>query len=421
MSPLLPAARAHQAERHPALDAGIRRDPPYIDPSPGAGTTLLSSDPHWDEYYEYEEPEDDPDTLLPPAVPVHTTDVLSSSTQGSPTIPTIGQVPSVVGNPTLHLSSSSLVSTSILPSVINPSDTTLSPLPPVTTTSIFTPTTTTPQNTGLGFQGPRFGSTTLPAKVALTPSTDSNPVLSGSAGGAKKRTGFPGGAVAAIVIILLLVMGALAFFLLRRRRIQRRTARRVTWTANAWQQPTAEASLEKGAAETDPISLSDIGAPAGVPSTRGNEGVGGAAQPRVPIIPRKSPPPYLNIPQADEASATQPRSNDNPVYSSAPSPQPSVVRTVATESTQDVTALVRVTFVPQLPDELAIAPGETLYIRTEFDDGWALCANARGEQGMVPLECLEGGGGQFAEFQPPPVDWHNRDSRRVSSLRSLVV
>lgn len=82
--------------------------------------------------------------------------------------------------------------------------------------------------------------------------------------------------------------------------------------------------------------------------------------------------------------------------------------------------LVRVTFVPQLPDELAITPGETVYIRTEFDDGWALCANTRGEQGMVPLECLEGGGGHFAEFPPPSVDWHKRDSRRVSSLRSVA-
>ncbi|KAI0053968.1 hypothetical protein FA95DRAFT_1479519, partial [Auriscalpium vulgare] len=57
--------------------------------------------------------------------------------------------------------------------------------------------------------------------------------------------------------------------------------------------------------------------------------------------------------------------------------------------------LVRVTFVRSLPDELAITPGETLQITSRFDDGWALCTNARGVQGMVPLECLEGGGGQF--------------------------
>lgn len=80
----------------------------------------------------------------------------------------------------------------------------------------------------------------------------------------------------------------------------------------------------------------------------------------------------------------------------------------------DVPALVRMTFVPQLPDELTITPGETVYIRTEFDDGWALCVNSHEKQGMVPLECLEGGGGQFAGRS------QLRDTRRASSLNSAV-
>lgn len=70
------------------------------------------------------------------------------------------------------------------------------------------------------------------------------------------------------------------------------------------------------------------------------------------------------------------------------------------------------TFIPQLPDELAITPGETLYIQTEYDDGWALCANISGKEGMVPLECVEGVGGQFAGVS------HTRMMRRASSLRS---
>jgi hypothetical protein len=90
------------------------------------------------------------------------------------------------------------------------------------------------------------------------------------------------------------------------------------------------------------------------------------------------------------------------------------VSTVPSTPLPDVPVLVRMTFVSQLPDELAITPGETLYIRTEFDDGWALCVNSRGKEGMVPLECVEGGGGQFTGRS------ELRTMRRASSLNSAV-
>jgi hypothetical protein len=50
---------------------------------------------------------------------------------------------------------------------------------------------------------------------------------------------------------------------------------------------------------------------------------------------------------------------------------------------------IKSTYIPTLPDELSIDVGETVRVKKEFDDGWALCVNARGEQGMIPLECLE--------------------------------
>lgn len=52
-------------------------------------------------------------------------------------------------------------------------------------------------------------------------------------------------------------------------------------------------------------------------------------------------------------------------------------------------ALVRNAFLPNLPDELAVGQGEMVRVLAEYDDGWALCANMRGEQGAVPLECLQ--------------------------------
>lgn len=394
MSPFLPAVRAHQAVRHPASDVGNHLS---IKPSPGARGILLSGR-HWNSYFEQGP---DPDSL-PPVSPV-------SSGQGPP-ITTAVRGSSVLDIPVSQGPSPSIsLPTPTSLTVINLSGTSSSSSLPTTTTS-------TPQNTGVRFPGPRLGSTVLPAMGVVTSSADPNPVLVGATSQARNHPGLSAGAIAAIVIVILLAMGTLAFFLLRGRLIQKRTARRATWTVNAWGRPTADMSSEKGATETRPISLPDVGAASGATSTGGNEG--GSAQLQVLIIPRKSPPPY--IPQTGEDPVTPLRSHNSPVYSSAPSPQMSTVRALASESTQGQSALVRVTFVPQLPDELAITPGETVYIRMEFDDGWALCANTRREQGMVPLECLEGGGGQFAELPPPSVKWHNRDSRRVSSLRSPV-
>lgn len=50
-------------------------------------------------------------------------------------------------------------------------------------------------------------------------------------------------------------------------------------------------------------------------------------------------------------------------------------------------------YVPTLPDELAISTGETLKVLQEFDDGWSECMNSAGEAGMVPLECFGKQGG----------------------------
>ncbi|KZP08719.1 hypothetical protein FIBSPDRAFT_686906, partial [Athelia psychrophila] len=67
------------------------------------------------------------------------------------------------------------------------------------------------------------------------------------------------------------------------------------------------------------------------------------------------------------------------------------------------------TFIPCLPDELSISTGETVRVLARYDDGWAMCVNGTGEQGMVPTECLDSGNGRVGSG-----DW--RASRRVSSL-----
>lgn len=76
-------------------------------------------------------------------------------------------------------------------------------------------------------------------------------------------------------------------------------------------------------------------------------------------------------------------------------------------------ATVIYTFITSLPDELSIRVGETIRVLAEYDDGWALSLNARGEQGMVPLQCLDRGVGGRRSFDgDADVD----GMRRVSSL-----
>jgi hypothetical protein len=109
-------------------------------------------------------------------------------------------------------------------------------------------------------------------------------------------------------------------------------------------------------------------------------------------------------------------SYNNPTYSAPVSPSVSssgeIISTYnSTDTSGKPTAIIRCTFIPSLPDELSITTGETVTIVNEYDDGWALCANVRGEQGMVPVECLAK---DAATPRAPESDWKN--AQRASSL-----
>ncbi|KAJ7720513.1 hypothetical protein B0H16DRAFT_1604483 [Mycena metata] len=54
----------------------------------------------------------------------------------------------------------------------------------------------------------------------------------------------------------------------------------------------------------------------------------------------------------------------------------------------DLPVVVQATFGTGLPDELTIQSGEILHVLHEYTDGWVLCQNDKGEQGMVPSKCL---------------------------------
>lgn len=183
---------------------------------------------------------------------------------------------------------------------------------------------------------------------------------------------------------------------------------------------------------------------AGIGAGRAPGGYPGAQ--RAPYVPKPPQASYNNpVVTTPLSISTGPFSNANAVRSTPGNSSPRSIMTygttftAATHKTSTSTssankvnggaamAVVRVTYIPSMPDELSISPGEMLRIASAYDDGWALCVNGRGEQGMVPLECLEGGPGQFGGYQDGSSDgsaaggsvYGNgtaRNSRRASSL-----
>ncbi|KAK0239593.1 hypothetical protein EDD85DRAFT_822557 [Armillaria nabsnona] len=176
--------------------------------------------------------------------------------------------------------------------------------------------------------------------IASTPASASDVQQNGAV---SKQT-LPAGAIAGIVIAVVLVVVAVILILLRNRFMQRRRSRVSTWISRP--------RLANTGLAFDPASdtYNDVPQSSGMQFNQS----GAMATP-------------LTMPSA---------SWNNAGISPGTIPPPS-------------SAIVKSRFIPSLPDELPISNGETVRILQEFDDGWALCANGREEQGMVPLECLE--------------------------------
>ncbi|KAI9460026.1 hypothetical protein F5148DRAFT_1217855 [Russula earlei] len=297
-------------------------------------------------------------------------------------------------------SSSSIVLSSSLPPPSPPP----SPSP---TSSTSTPLIPSPRASSPDSPNIPFGSATMPATTS-----PADTFLAGTTGGSGTHSGLSGGAIAAIVLLVLFVLCAASFFVVRNRRIQKRVASRVTWTTGLTPRPDSDSSLEKGVGHVHSVASDAAAAgPSQPPPAGPGDSVVGAPVP-VRTIARKPPLPYSPV-----SPTAPPQSYNNPPVSPVSDTHSPNVPSIASVDTFGVPTTVRVRFVPQLPDELPITPGETLYIQTEFDDGWALCRNSTGEQGMVPLECLEGGGGQFAGVSRTG---DRRSTRRASSLRSVA-
>ncbi|KAL5532833.1 hypothetical protein ACEPAF_4607 [Sanghuangporus sanghuang] len=265
-------------------------------------------------------------------------------------------------------------------------------------------------------------SSTLTQERQLSTSTATR-TASGTAGAASatesasNHSGLSGAATGGIIAGCVLVGLAVLIFAIRKTFMARRKRKRNTWGAGIY--PDINDKFGDG--------LSDLPPPLPEKAPSSN----GYLEPRTPVWapPRPvspnptttpSPPPpssyYIQPPQA---------SYNNAIMESAPGMAPVAVGGAAGsfggQAPQGETAVVRVLYIPTLPDELSITTGEVVQVVKAYDDGWALCANARGEQGVVPLECLERsaqgqsdrlsvGNGQ----QESGGDWRNM--KRMSSL-----
>ncbi|KAH9950195.1 hypothetical protein B0H21DRAFT_560296 [Amylocystis lapponica] len=259
-----------------------------------------------------------------------------------------------------------------------------------------------------------------PTDSGLDNQASSSPASSSLSGGAAAPTsGLSHGAIGGIVAACFAVALLAGIVISRKCRRSRRAARRSTWLdtkypfAGGSEKPSA-ADIPRASGIPAPSSGDDSWAtfetfaPGGAQQPRQKQGQGQAQwqpgpppaepqwQPVVPVLSVPSPPPMAyNSPAA-------------PAQPSAPAAAPAAF------------AMVRSTFVPTLPDELSIGTGERVRVCAEYDDGWALCRNMRGEQGVVPLECLQReraqGGLQVQTAYPGQGTGDWRLSHRQSSM-----
>ncbi|EFI28319.1 hypothetical protein CC1G_13848 [Coprinopsis cinerea okayama7 len=215
-------------------------------------------------------------------------------------------------------------------------------------------------------------------------------------GSTRPPSSLPSGAVIGIVIAGITLLIALIVYFVRRRYVQRRIRLRKDWAQSK--------SLRPGPVTTPAFAtpIADTYASQRRQVAPFDDREPEQMQARNPLAaslpPLVIPPPPTSY--GMEYTALSPSARPIPYATSAPPKSTSPTKKLLTPVygppsavlETPVVATVVSTFITTLPDELQITVGESIHILSEFDDGWAMCTNAKGEQGMVPLECLDNGG-----------------------------
>ncbi|KAJ8086103.1 hypothetical protein PM082_004923 [Marasmius tenuissimus] len=324
-------------------------------------------------------PDDDPEPItitqvrtLPTILPTSTTRTTSTTSRATTT------TRSSVAPSSSESSSSSSLSVSEAPTTIT-----------VSTPSATVITSPTPSGSNAGSNSP-----------------DSS--VQSSSGG-----GLSSGAIAGIAITVVVVLAALIAYLVRRRMIASRAERKGEWYDRG------------GFAAPPPPVMAQATFNATPPSSAyvfGSEAVGTAtATPLYSQPPPPPPPPSIPFAASERPLSLIPGRRGSDYSSSAvpfqaqpstvPIPMPVAAPLPAASTPPGLrNKTVRCTFVPSMEDELSISTGETVRVLQEYDDGWALCLNQQGTQGMVPLECLDEGA---------PSGWLEGDKKGLKRASSL--
>lgn len=204
------------------------------------------------------------------------------------------------------------------------------------------------------------------------PSPDNQNTTPDGSGKAQSKK-LPAGLVIGLVILFLFIAVAVIFFIVRRRYVRRRQVFRKEWSTSK------AARLSNPAINSEPKTPLPDDHPAIL-----------ALAASFRSAASSSPSSTSTTFKGNDVLSVPPTSYGNEApFSSKRSSVLGYGPPTTTILSQPIATVVS-TFITTLPDEMAVTIGEAVRVLSEYDDGWALCVNSRGEKGMVPMECLDG-------------------------------
>lgn len=179
----------------------------------------------------------------------------------------------------------------------------------------------------------------------------------------------------------------------------------------------------------DEVRLHSV--PVKLPTPPGALHPSGFAPPRLPSPPpmemagANGSPVHIGVEAPSFGSGGQlPLITSTPFSATVSIPRSSVTASLNSAMNAQVShgtlVVVARTFVPTLPDELSIQTGEQVRIIMKYDDGWAHVERLRsgaGENGVVPMECLEAPSGGYAPVLPQVFSGSGLTQEAVESWR----